>query len=132
MQLARNWVAKLALGVGTAALLAFGWYWYTAPLFGDCSDQVKQELRSEDGKYVAAVIQRNCGATTDYRTVVTLRPGTAKPHLDEDQVVVDMNGPCEILLAWEKGNLGVSYPESCEVVRQTKTWSGIRIQTRHI
>ena len=42
-------------------------------LFGDCGDTVKAEAVSPDGRYVAAVFERDCGATTNYSTNVSLR-----------------------------------------------------------
>jgi hypothetical protein len=38
-----------------------------------CSDEKKLQLASNDGQYIATLSERNCGATTDFATVVTLR-----------------------------------------------------------
>lgn len=118
--------------LGLLGLLGLGLYRASVPMLGKCEDVVKNELKSENGRHAATVIERNCGATTDYVTALTLRPGTARRDPDEEKVVLFVRGRCELGLAWREGNLDVSYPASCEVVDQVDSWSGIRIRFKHL
>ena len=50
---------------------AFSLIWLTG--CGLCSNTVKQEVKSPDGKYVATAFVRDCGATTAYSAQVHVR-----------------------------------------------------------
>lgn len=132
MQSRKKMTLTIVLVLVLLGLLGLGLYRASVPMLGECEDVVKNELKSEDGRYAATVIERNCGATTDYVTALSLRPGTARRNPDEDQVVFLVRGRCEFGLAWREGNLEVSYPASCEVVEQVESWSGIRIRFKHL
>jgi hypothetical protein len=47
-----------------------------------CGEEVVQELRSPDGRYVAISMERNCGATTGYVEHVNLRAANKKLSSD--------------------------------------------------
>ncbi|MEK6280524.1 MAG: hypothetical protein AABN95_09255 [Acidobacteriota bacterium] len=42
-------------------------------LRSSCENTVRSEIKSPDGKYVVTLFERNCGATTDFSTIVSLR-----------------------------------------------------------
>ena len=93
-----------------------------------CADHVKQELRSGNAKYIAKVFERNCGATTDYNTYVSLRSGRPWFIGGKNQEVLNLDGQCAIGLTWIKDTLQVAYPQSCEVFHRLESWSGVHIQ----
>ena len=47
-----------------------------------CGEEMGIEKTSPDGLYVAQVMVRNCGATTQYVGHINLRPATSKFHSD--------------------------------------------------
>jgi hypothetical protein len=47
-----------------------------------CGEEILQEQRSPDGRYVAVSMERNCGATTDYVQHINLR--AADPKFSSD------------------------------------------------
>lgn len=64
-----------------------------------CGHELIRESTSPGGEYVASVLERNCGATTDYVTVVVLRNATEP--LNPSNVVFSLSGVAEIGLRWD-------------------------------
>src|SRR5262245_31338100 len=56
---------------------------------GLCDDSVITESESPGGKYVASVVERNCGATTDYASHVRIRLSDSSLRRGDDVLVVD-------------------------------------------
>jgi hypothetical protein len=83
------WSTLVVAGFGAIGLAC------RSVLSGPCEDDVLSETPSADGKRVARVYVRNCGATTGYVTRVSIqRPRSLL--LDEDEVVfsgVHREGP---------------------------------------
>lgn len=80
-------------------------------LTGECSDEIKQEAKSPDGKYVATWYVRDCGATTSFSTIVNLRIGSARFNGNEGEVFV-VKGQPQVKIAWNnESSLQVSCPE---------------------
>jgi hypothetical protein len=50
----------------------------TLLVFHGCEDTIKAEAKSPDGKYTATIYERDCGATTDFSTILNLRESSAK------------------------------------------------------
>lgn len=96
-------------------------------LFGECGDTIKAEVSSPDGRYVAAVFERNCGATTDYSTLVTLRE-TSQPFAPKKQGwVLALSGQVDVTLAWSSDRVIRVGAEGGEVFRKEPTWRDVRI-----
>ena len=68
-----------------------------------CKDTVKKEVPVSDGKYMARVVERNCGAMTHYLTVVQVR----ERHLlfTRTQEVFQADNPHELKLEWQGEHL---------------------------
>lgn len=60
--------------MGGALILAALWFWRADGSCSSimCADETENEVSSPDGARRARVSVRNCGATTDYATVVAL------------------------------------------------------------
>jgi hypothetical protein len=60
--------------VGGVVILAALWFWRSGCSCASimCSEKTLKEVSSPDGKKVARVFDQDCGATTDYATVVAL------------------------------------------------------------
>lgn len=84
----------------------------------DCSDLCCVDLLSEsnspDGKYVATVFERNCGATTPFVRVVGLRhAGSGFAPDEDDDWVFTIHGQSDIYVSWiENAELKISYSET--------------------
>jgi hypothetical protein len=122
----RNTLAVLGLlGVVVLGFL-FTFGFLMAPMF-DCGDDLKWESRSPDGKFIAAFFERDCGATTDYSSIVSLRTSNARFDGDNNERVLVIEGRCDLGVAWEDATLELSHPGTCEVVQRAEYWQDIRI-----
>jgi hypothetical protein len=118
-------VAAIAIAlVGTA--YAF-YVWSAFGLASRCGDETKKEVSSPDGAYVAAFFERNCGATTDYASIVTLRRRGDQFNGDKDEAILVIDGLCAIDLAWTGRALAASYANSCSVVSRSGSWHDVAI-----
>ncbi len=99
-----------------------------APRF-DCNDQIKAELKSPDGKFIATYYERDCGATTDTATRINLRLNSAKFSADEGQVFIS-EGQFQVKLVWDGDTSLRIECLDCrprDIFRQEMSWSGVRI-----
>lgn len=62
-------VLLLLAGLASIFLVSFQF-----SLADDCENEILKKLVSPDGKYVAVVFERNCGATTGFTTQVSILP----------------------------------------------------------
>ena len=95
-----------------------------------CSNELINEVASPNGKYIASVFERNCGATTPYVRVVSLHSSDAKlaPE-DSDDWVFTIHGQSDVKVSWiADDKLKVSYSGTGEQpTRREKKWKGIVI-----
>lgn len=111
------------LGVLYLAVLKF----MVIGLSGDCSDTVKEQLRSPDGRYTADLYERDCGATTSYSTGVSLRASSSRFDGDNPRVL-SLKGRCDVAMDWQNGVLSLSYPGPCEIFQQLESWRDVKIE----
>jgi hypothetical protein len=93
----------------------------------DCADTVKNEVASPGGRYIATVLERDCGATTDYSTNLVVR-GFKEPLDPSGQhLVLTVEGRTPIPLEWTSDeSLTVVLP-STELFTKQETWRDVRI-----
>ena len=101
--------------------------WTALSLASHCGDETKKEVSSPDGAYVAAFFERNCGATTDYVSIVTLRRRGDQFNGDKDEAILVIDGSCPIDLVWTGRALAASYANSCSVVNRSPSWRDVTI-----
>lgn len=67
-----------------------------------CGNRVLAEISSPDGVYVAALFERNCGATTPYIRVVSLREANHDfdPERDADWVFT-IHEQSDVVMSWD-------------------------------
>lgn len=98
-------------------------------LRSSCGNTVKSEVRSPDGKYIATLFERDCGATTDFSTIVSIRESSTEFKPDDLGVFV-VKGQPKIDLAWD-GEAGLRlHCKACraeEIFRQQRAWKDINI-----
>jgi hypothetical protein len=88
-----------------------------------------EEVASPDGKHVAAVFERNCGATTPYVRVVSLRSSDAAfdPE-DDDDWVFTIHGQSDVKVAWAADDrITVSYSGTGDQPTRREKWHEIAI-----
>jgi hypothetical protein len=122
-------MAKVAIGAMVAVALAVLGYFYwmnTATLF-TCDDALKKEVSSKDSAYTAAFFEQNCGATTDYTSIVSLRPHEERFTGAQDEPILVIRGQCPVEMVWNERVLSVSYQKSCDVAEQVASWRDVTI-----
>ncbi|MGH9877893.1 MAG: DUF5412 family protein [Nitrososphaerales archaeon] len=94
-----------------------------------CDDEIKHEKGSPDGKYVATFYERDCGATTDFSTIVNIRPRAEKFNGKKGSLFI-VKGRHQINIAWkDRGKLQIECKDcrSEDVFKQERVWSDIEI-----
>jgi hypothetical protein len=94
-----------------------------------CSNTIKAEVMSPDGKHMATAFIRDCGATTSVSPQVSLR-SVGQKVAPLGNVFVG-NDSDEIEIAWLSGTQLVIYSD-CAVVRHETNYQGITIEKRHL
>jgi len=95
--------ARRAVWATVVALVAVyaTWAVLTLALRSKCGNEVLQEIDSQDHRYTASVFERNCGATTPFVRIVSLR-ATGKRFDTEakDNWVLALRGQDALQLRW--------------------------------
>lgn len=94
-----------------------------------CSNLLLEEKISPDGKFIASIFERNCGATTPSVYVVSFRLSSAKIDLDNfDDWVFTIHGQSKLKARWEKNDeLTIFYSNTGDNPTQRKEWKGIKV-----
>jgi hypothetical protein len=94
-----------------------------------CSNELKNEAVSSDGKYVASIFERNCGATTPFVQVVSLRLSNMKfdPE-NHDEWVFTIHGKSNVEVDWtDVDRLQVSYSSTGDEPTKRTNWQDVVI-----
>ena len=96
-------------------------------LAGYCSNETLSEAVSSDGKRTATAFERNCGATTPFVRIVSVRmTDTAFDAEAENRYVFVVDGQPELRVAWDgPDNLSVKFGGGGRIVRQVLIWYGV-------
>jgi hypothetical protein len=100
---------------------------------GLCGEDSKHEIKSTDGRYVATVFVRNCGATTPYVTHLNLREVGENFKPDSNGVIVEgevytVKGQAEIKVSWSsESSLLIETIGGPEVLGKEKSWKEVTI-----
>ena len=92
-----------------------------------CSNTIKAEITSPDGKYVATAFIRDCGATTSFSPQVQLRPVGERAAQVGNVFVGDHSD--KIQIEWLSTSHLLIYSD-CSVVRHDTNYHGITIEKR--
>ena len=94
-----------------------------------CSNKLIEDSVSPGDEYIASIFERNCGATTPYIRVVSLRPSKSKfePN-DDDTWVFTIHGRTDIKVSWITDNeLRVDYKPTGDQPTQREKWKQVLI-----
>src|SRR4051812_41299549 len=92
-----------------------------------CGNEVKMEVISPDGKHIATLFERNCGATTRFDQVVTIRNnGSDFSGGDPENFIFTMVDRPRIKIEWNGAtNLLISRPNiEKDIFKQLMFWDG--------
>ncbi len=104
-----------------------------------CGNEVVSETKSPDAKLKVVVFERDCGATTNFSTQISvvrsnqsLPSGGGNLFIGDDNhhaVPLGSKGTMEIKLNWESNSsLSVSYPKDAQVFLKKPTVAGVAVK----
>lgn len=91
-----------------------------------CSTEVESSILSPDGAYLASTFHRECGATTNFNTQVTIR---AAHHSFDPRVgrIFAVDGRRTLILTWRsRRDLVIPMPDDT-VYEQLTSWNDVAI-----
>lgn len=94
-----------------------------------CSNDLIDEVTSPSGKYVASTFERNCGATTPYISIVSLRSANTKftPE-DHENWVFKIRGRSSLEVSWVAiDKIKISYSGTGNEATQRMQWREIAV-----
>lgn len=97
-----------------------------------CGNSIKSEAQSPDGKYLATLFQRDCGATTDFSTIVNIRPFDSKFNPDNG-IVLLIGGQPNVSLRWIANSSLQIVCKNClsnTVFKEENQWREIQISRK--
>lgn len=94
----------------------------------DCAEENISEARSPNGKIVVRVMERNCGATTDFSTIVRIGFEDASPE-ETDEIYV-VKGTQLLKTVWVNESLLELHCIGCkqkDIFTQVEQWENVII-----
>lgn len=110
-----------------AVILFITWRIFRNALIVDCDNVVITEKLSPDNTTIASVFERDCGATTDISSMVSIRKASEKFDAQEQHPVFVIQGKNGIALEWPRSNLLVIRFIEGEVFQEDTRSDGIEI-----
>lgn len=108
-------------------VVALGFVACRGGLFGRCGNTVKDEVPSPSGSYIATITERNCGATTDFSTLVSLHDARKSFDPRKQKPVLVLVGRPHVDLTWNADNeLAIRSPAGA-TFRKVEEWRDVRI-----
>ena len=94
-----------------------------------CSNTIKSEVTSPDGKYVATAFIRDCGATTSFSPQVYLRPSGERMAERGNVFIGDHSD--KIQIEWLSATHLVIYSD-CRVIRHDTNYYDVRVEKKEL
>lgn len=92
-----------------------------------CEDAVKTEMVSPNGRYMVSIIERDCGATTDFSTLGHIQRKGQKLNVDTGIFLV-LAGRWDVIAEWKgETNLIVRIPKA-EIFKRETSVDGVAIE----
>jgi hypothetical protein len=103
-----------------------------------CADQIVEQIEAPDGSRTAVLVVRDCGATTDYASLVAIiRPDTKVPRnrgivfsadSGHDTAIAQPNNALYIDVSWRDAtHLHIAYDSRVRVFKHDTRFEGIQI-----
>jgi hypothetical protein len=123
--LIRSWIYPVAFLLISIPFLLF----VSCDITGGCENTVLTEAPSPDGRLVATVFGRDCGATTATNTQICLRSRSVPFGKKEAESFFVVEGQGDVKVFWvDAKTVAMSFPVSMRVFHQDKSCKGINIQ----
>jgi hypothetical protein len=126
-------LAVMALGI---AALRIGLSNPSSLMLQGCGETTRRSIPSPGNQRVAALLERNCGATTDYVTHVNLRDARQKFLVAQDGTIRDgcvliLSGRVPVQVTWtDSRHLTLTYSEAEPAFLKERSWRDIAISHR--
>lgn len=103
----------------------------TLPFSDRCDDQIQTHADSPKGKYEATVFVRNCGATTDYSSIINLRETSSRFNADaDDNTIFVVKGRPRIGIEWittDHVRVSCSACSQENIFKQVQSWKDVKV-----
>ena len=91
------------------------------------SDTILSETVSPDGKNVATVFERDCGATTDFSRILVLRKSGTRFNPDRSRVFVVAGRP-RVEANWSETSKLTVRCKTNKIFKSDEKWQNVRIE----
>ena len=135
MATSRIWRSLLEIGT----LIAFATFIITIAISGVahfdplCGEELIREQNSPDGRYVAAWMERNCGATTPFVEHINLRRANTRfsrgffdGTIKQGEVFIQKDN--SMRFEWLGSELVIEYPDDKAVFLKASRWNDVPIR----
>ena len=94
-----------------------------------CGNELVCEVASPDGRYIASLFERDCGATTPQISVVNLRLSDAEYAPEEiDDWIFTIHGQSDVKVSWVvDGQLKIKYSRTGDKPTQRLKWRDVSV-----
>jgi hypothetical protein len=94
-----------------------------------CGTEVLEERPSPSGAYTASVLKRNCGATTPFVNIVSLRESSAQLDTEDDESwVFTIHGESKVAIEWRGDrSLLVKYSGTGDNPTKRTKWRSVSV-----
>lgn len=118
------WLSAIAAVI----LVAYAAYLVLAySLVFECSDDVRQQVGSPDGRFVATHFIRNCGATTTLTSIVSIDRSASRSNPNPDSAVLITDETCPTAMTWRGDTLMLTLTPSCPIAASVRLSKGQHI-----
>ena len=105
--------------------------------FNLCANKTDYSIQSPDGNFIVHVYERDCGATTDFSTQISILKSNKKLKNENGNIFIATGGKASLStpgtisteIIWENDNsIIIRYDGKAEVFKSVKSLNGIKIQ----
>jgi hypothetical protein len=115
------WVGFAFIAVGAVAVCFFA-------RFDPCDTVIERVIPSPDNGKALIVFRRDCGATVDFNTQVSVVPSGRKFSFDDYPPFFGISGKPALNVVWLSGNrVRIVIPRSEKIFRRAKESEGISV-----
>jgi hypothetical protein len=112
------------IAIATIIALAVCSFLFVFPL---CANRVLEERTSPDGNFVAMTFERDCGATTDYATFLSIRKATEGVKFEGEVLTIDGKVPVSLVWTGDR-TLKATIPQAANVVHEEQERLGVSVE----
>ena len=93
-----------------------------------CGEELLSEQKSPNEAFVFSLHRRNCGATTDYATALSIRRASDDfdPSARDEVLLID--GDVPVTASWiDSDGIEIHVPKGASIFRSAQEWNGVTI-----